>query len=150
MYIHIHVGCALFRTTSNFITSQVIWKALQQSARDHGTLGYFVACNTVTTDPKKAVDANLEFLDTVFKGHFLASACSILGVTKPDSKLQLPPGVPCICTTTAGIHMFFGKPSVVEECTLIDTSSGVAKTDDRVFQLRQGAVPLRSTCTGGT
>ena len=43
--------------------------------------------NTVTSDVKKAVDANLEFLDTVIKGHFLASACRILGITKLDSKL---------------------------------------------------------------
>ena len=69
---------------------------MRQSAGDHGTLGYFRSLlnrNTVTTDPKKAVDANLEFFDTVFKGHILACACRILGVTKLNSKLQLPPGI---------------------------------------------------------
>ena len=38
-----------------------------QSARDHGTLGYFRGLlhrNTVNVDVKKAVDANLEFLSS--------------------------------------------------------------------------------------
>ena len=110
-----------------------MWKNLYgQSARDHGTLGYFRSLlnrNTVTTDVKKAVDANLEFLDTVIKGHFLASACRILGITKLDSKLQLPPG---ISPEQPGyIHSIASQ--VVEECTLIDASGEVAETNDHIY-----------------
>ena len=42
----------------------------RQSAREHGTLRFFQGLlhrNTVKADVKKAVDANLEFLDTGLK-----------------------------------------------------------------------------------
>ena len=58
-----------------------------QSARDHGTLGYFQGLlhrHTVKVDVKKSVDANLEFLLTVFRGHVLACACKILEIHTLD------------------------------------------------------------------
>jgi hypothetical protein len=62
-----------------------VWKKLySQSAKEHGTLRHFQALlnrNTVKADVKKSVDANLEFLDTVFKGHILACACKILEIS---------------------------------------------------------------------
>ena len=63
-----------------------MWKQLykQSSARDHGTLGFF------KTDVKKDVNATLDFLLTVVKGHLLAVTCEVLGITKLDSKVNLP------------------------------------------------------------
>ena len=60
---------------------QVVCKKVYgHSARDDGTLGFFRSCNTVTADVKKAVDDTLDFWETVVKGHFLATACTILGI----------------------------------------------------------------------
>lgn len=76
---------------------QVIWKCLfVLSSRDHGSLWFFKSLlnrTPVKKDPKKDVNASLDFLLTVVKGHLLAAACQILGVTKLDSPLNLPPGI---------------------------------------------------------
>ena len=73
----------------------MIWKTLySQSSRDHGTLGHFKSLlNRVsdTKDPKKDVNVTIDCLLTVVKGHMLAAACQVLGVTKLDSKINLPP-----------------------------------------------------------
>ena len=66
-----------------------------QSAKDHGTLKYFQSllnCNTVKADVK-AVDTNLEFVLTVFKGHILSCACQILEINTLDGKVHLPPSL---------------------------------------------------------
>ena len=76
---------------------------------------------------KKAVDANLEFLNTVIKGHHLASACRVLGITNLDGKLQVPPGI------LPARYIRRVASQVVEECTLIDASGEVAKTNDHVY-----------------
>ena len=114
-----------------------MWKTLYgKSARDHGTLGYFRSLlnrNTVTTDAKKAVDANLEFLCTVVKGHFLASACRVCGVTKLDSKLPLPPGIIQADREQQLRYVRRIASQVVEDCTLIDTSGAVVETNDHVY-----------------
>lgn len=132
---------------------------MRQSAGDHGTLGYFRSLlnrNTVTTDPKKAVDANLEFFDTVFKGHILACACRILGVTKLNSKLQLPPGIYHASKQQQLAYIRSLATQVVEECTLIDTTNDVAETDDQVYNYARvlchyGALVLefRDACAEG-
>ena len=103
---------------------QVIWKTLYgQSSGDHGTLGYFRSLlnrNTVNADTKKAVDANLDFLSTVVKGHLLACACRILGITRLNSKLQLPPGIYHQNAQQQLSYVRHLATQVVEECTLID------------------------------
>lgn len=45
---------------------------------------------TVIKDHKKDVNATLDFLDTVIKGHWLACACDILGVKSLDNHLKIP------------------------------------------------------------
>ena len=74
-----------------------MWKTLySQSSHDHGTLGHFKSLlNRASTskDPKKDVNATVDFLLTVVKGHMLAAACQSLGVTKLDSKINLLPGL---------------------------------------------------------
>ena len=91
-----------------FAYTQVIWKRLynQTSARDHGTLGFFrskLNQITVTKDVKKDVNATLDFLLIVVKGHLLATACEILGITKLDSHVPLP--VSNIASHVTNMHM---------------------------------------------
>ena len=70
------VAICASKSSNVIIIFQVVWKTLYgKSASDHGTLCYFKSLlrrTTVTSDVKKAVDANVEFLLTVFKGHVLA------------------------------------------------------------------------------
>ena len=78
-------------TLQNYF-AQVIWKCLfKQSSRDHGTLGYFQSLLnrvTATNDPKKCVYATIDFLTTTVKGHILACALEMLGVSKLDSNFS--------------------------------------------------------------
>ena len=67
-----------------------------ESASDHGTLCYFKSLlrhTTVACDVKKAVDAMVEFLLTVFKGHALAKAWEILEISTLDGVIHLPPAL---------------------------------------------------------
>ena len=47
----------------------------------------------MTEDVRKGVLATLDFQLTVVKGHLLAPACEIIGITKLDSYVPLPPNV---------------------------------------------------------
>lgn len=87
------------------------------------------------SDVKKAVDANLEFLDTVFKGHILACACRVLDIPDLDSPLYLPPSLTCKSVSRHQQYEFVQKVAaqVVQECTLIDTCKQIAESDDRVY-----------------
>ena len=79
----------------SFYHQVVLKKLYGQSARDHGSLGFFHCLlnhSTVTADVKRAVDDTLDFLEVVIKGHFLAVACRILGITSLDNKVILPSG----------------------------------------------------------
>ncbi len=104
----------------------MIWKCLfGKTSRDHGTLGYFKSllnCTPVKKDPKKDVNASLDFLLTVVKGHFLAVACQLLGITKPDSTIKLPLGI----NRSSRDHQYaFVKniaTQVVEKLTLVDAA----------------------------
>ena len=116
-----------------------MWKKLySQSAREHGTLRYFQGLlhrNTVKADVKKAVDVNLEFLDTVFKGHILACACKILEISKFDDPVHLPPSLTHKSTPPQLQFQFVQRiaSQIVEECTLIDTCKEIQETDDKVY-----------------
>ena len=63
---------------------QAAWKSLyKKSAGDRGTVTFFknlLNRVAVTNEPKRDVDATVDFLQTVIKGHWLACACQILGV----------------------------------------------------------------------
>ena len=116
---------------------QVIWKKLyKKSARDHGTLGYFRSLlnrTTVTAEVKKAVDANLDFLTTVVKGHLLARACRILGITQLDDRLQLPRGILRASVQRQWEFVKTLARQVVEDCTVMDVSNDVTDTEDKVY-----------------
>ena len=59
----------------------------------------------MTKDVKKGVLATLDFPLTVVKGHLLAAACEIIGITKLDSYVPLPPNVK------------HGQPNNIRICT---------------------------------
>lgn len=107
-----------------------------QSARDHGTLGFFRSLlnrNTVTVDVKKAVDDTLDFLEAVIKGHFLAAACSVIGISSLDDKVELPAGILRADTNQQLRYIHDIANKVVEQCTVIDTNSDMSDTNDRVY-----------------
>lgn len=122
----------------SLVCMQVIWKTLYgQTSRDHGTLGYFKSLlnrTTVKNDPKKEVNASLEFLLTVVKGHILAVACEVLGVTKLDSPLQLPPGLREGDSQSQLSFLRRLALQVVDRCTLV----GAALTRDKVVETQDG------------
>ena len=117
---------------------QVVWKMYEESAKDHGTLRYFQSllnCNTVTADVKKAVDANLEFLLMVFKGHILACACQILEINALDGKVHLPPSLTHSSAPARLQFQFVQRiaSAVVDQCTLINTCTEITECDDKVY-----------------
>ena len=128
----------LIKSQHSFHSYQVIWKTLYgQTSRDHGTLGYFKSLlnrTTVKNDPKKEVNASLEFLLTVVKGHILAVACEVLGVTKLDSPLQLPPGLREGDSQSQLSFLRRLALQVVDRCTLV----GAALTRDKVVETQDG------------
>lgn len=73
---------------------QVAWKSLyNKSSADHGTLAFFrTRLNriAVSKDPKKDVNATIDFLEAVVHGHWLACACEILETPTLDSPVTLP------------------------------------------------------------
>lgn len=73
------------------------WKKLFcKGAGNHGTLAFFknrLGRTAVSHEPKKSVDATIEFFDTVTKGHWLGCACEILKITSLDDPVVLPPQV---------------------------------------------------------
>ena len=118
---------------------QVAWKKLYgRSASDHGTLRYFQSLlnrNTVKSDVKKAVDANLEFLATVFRGRILASACKELEISTFDGNVPLPPSLTHSSTPATQQLKFVERIAshVVDECTLISSCGEVIETGDKVY-----------------
>ena len=70
----------------------MVWRVLfSTSSRDHGTLGHFCALLgrlPQARDPKKDFNACRDILFTVLKGHFIAAACSKMGIEKANA---IPP-----------------------------------------------------------
>lgn len=107
-----------------------------QSARDHGTLGFYrslLHCKTVTVDVNEAVDDTLDFLEVVIKGHFIALASRIIGITFLNVKLQLSAGILRVDTSQQLQYIHHSATKVVQQCTLIDTNVDVRNTNDRVY-----------------
>lgn len=103
----------------------MIWKTLySHSTRDHGTLGYFQSLlnRYNVKNPKKEVDASIDFFLTVVKGHFLACACKILGITSLDSRVALPPQIYKATIDQQRAYIVSIARQVVHQCTLIGES----------------------------
>ena len=130
---------------------QVIWKSLfGRTSQEHGTLGYFKSVlnrTPVKKDPKKNVDACLDLLLSVVKGHFLASACTYLGIKKLNSPLQLPLGVRRGSSDQQYTFVKSIANHVVNTCTLFDgalTGEEVADIDDSVYNYARTLCHYRS------
>ena len=87
-----HVQTLLYNTHDQ----QVIWKNLfKASSSDHDTFSHL--CSLLgrlpkAKDPKKDMNACTDALLTVLKGHYVACACSVLGIVSPnDTPKHLPP-----------------------------------------------------------
>ena len=92
------------------------------SSGDYGTLGFFrnkLNRIAVTKEPKKDVNATLDFLDTVIKGHWLACACNVLGITSLDDPVLIPAGL-----SGAEQEEFVERIArkVVDKVTLVESS----------------------------
>ena len=74
-----------------------MWTTLyKNSASNHGTLMFVrnkLNRTTLSSDPKKQVDATIDFVYTVVKGHWIACACEILGITDVDGTIDYPRGL---------------------------------------------------------
>ena len=70
-------------------------------------------------DPKKDVNATVEFFFTVFKGHILAEACHALGVTKLDSEDVFPQHIKNQNKAEQSKFLQSIATRVVTKCTLI-------------------------------
>ena len=76
----------------------------------------------MTKELKKDVNACIDFISTVMKGHFLACACGILGVTSLDGQLTLPPGLHKASAVEQLTFINDISKIVVERCSLIQGS----------------------------
>ena len=90
----------------------------------------------MTKEPKKDVNACIDFIYTIVKGHFLACACDLFGVSSLEESLVLPPGIES--SSAAEKLAFIMKISrmVVERCSLIEgclTNETVVDIDDGVY-----------------
>ena len=120
---NVHNYCACITVNYKY---QVLWKTLyRNSASNHGTLNFFrskLNRTSVSNDPKKEVDATIDFLYTVVKGHWLACACEILGITDVEGPIRFPRGIftADIQTKRAFVEEIARK--VVDGLTLVDSA----------------------------
>lgn len=90
----------------------------------------------MSNDPKKDVNATIDFLDAVVTGHWVACACQILGISSPNQEVTLPEGLK---KATHREQLQFVKSiskQVVERLTLVDFAfAGDAddSSSDKVF-----------------
>ena len=110
-----------------------------KSSGDHGTLAFFrshLNRIAVTKELKKDVNACIDFISTVMKGHFLVCACGILGVTSLDGPLTLPPGLHKASAVEQLTFINDISKIVVEHCSLVQgslTNETVVDNNDGVY-----------------
>ena len=117
------------------------WKQLfSKSAYDFGTLAFFrnrLRRVAVSKEPKKAVDATIEFLDTVVKGHWLGCACELLGITSLDDPLTLPSHVKKGRPKDQLLYVQGIARQIVERLTLVDGAFLASINDDEVDEVNE-------------
>lgn len=117
-----------------------MWKALYgKSAGDHGTLAFFrnqLRRTAVTSDPKKDVDACVDLILTVLKGHILQAACDVLKVDSLESQLTIPAGLQKATKVEKLSFISDIAQEVVERCTLVEEAffgGDITDTGDGVY-----------------
>lgn len=142
MYVRIVAVLIIQNTCQRVILCSILqltWKKLfKSSSRDHGTLGHF--CSLLrrlpaAKKPKDEVNACVDILLTILKGHYIAAACSILGISAPD---ETPKSVPTL-TTHQSKMKFIAELSqqVVEQCSIISDAilrKTLTPTQDGVYE----------------
>ena len=118
----------------------MMWKALYgKSAGDHGTLAFFrnqLRRTAVTSDPKKDVDACVDLILTVLKGHILQAACDVLKVDSLESQLTIPAGLQKATKVEKLSFISDIAQEVVERCTLVEEAffgGDITDTGDGVY-----------------
>ena len=123
---------------------QVVWRHLySKSSRDYGTLAFFrnrINRIAVSKDPTKEVNACIDFLTAVMKGHWLACACEVLSIPDVSAAVTIPAG------STADFLQQVAE-QVVERCTIVESafSEFTAANRRHSIQLCSCAVSLRLT-----
>ena len=122
----------------SIVIIQIIWKkCYTASSRDHGTLGHF--CSLLgrlpkAKKPKDNMNACVDILFTVLKGHFIASACKKLGITKCTDS---PPNFPSLKKREEKFAFITELARQVVEDTTINTESllgnKVKTSHDKVY-----------------
>lgn len=116
----------------------MMWNTLYgKSAGDHGTLAFFrskLRRISVTAYPKNDINACVDLIYTVMKGHILAAACDILKVSGLDGVPAIPAGLKTAGKPEKLAFISDIAQAVTERCTLVDgaffsTCSDESKTD---------------------
>lgn len=122
------------------------------SPGDYGTLGFFrnrLNRIAVTKDPKKDVNATLDFLETVIKGHWLASACDILGVSSLDGAISIPVGLYKAAPSERRASVEKIARKVVDRMGLVDSAfedCGTPDTADGIYNYARVLCHFGSLC----
>ena len=74
----------------------------------------------ITKDPKKNVNACIDFINTVVKGHYVACACEVLGISSVDEPPVFPPGIHKASDAQKLSFVTQIARLVVNRCTLIE------------------------------
>jgi len=114
---------------------------LSNQTRDIGTLAYFktrLGRVAVTSEPKKAVDACIDFFETVVTGHWIACACEILGISSPDQEITLPVHLKRATPREKLLFIENIARKVADRLTVVDSVFNAEDTlatpdDDKVF-----------------
>ncbi len=77
---------------------------------------------TVSNDPKKDVDATIDFLYTVVKGHWIACACEILGIADVNGPIRYPQGIFTVNQQKKREFVEGIARKVVDRLTLVDSA----------------------------
>ena len=96
----------------------------------------------VGKEPKKEVDATLDLLYTIIKGHWLANACKQLGISALNSPLTLPDSL--LQAPFAEQRLYIEKlaKKVAEELSIIEDAFSGAQlqdTNDKVYNYMYGS-----------
>ena len=105
----------------------------------------------VTKELKKDVNACTDFIGAVVKGHFLACACGILGVTSLDEPLTLPPGLYKASAIEQLTFINDISKIVIEHCCLVQgslTNETCSRQQRWCVQLLMDTLSLRFTYDG--
>ena len=106
------------------LTLQVIWKQLfAPSSRDHGTMSQF--CSLLgrlpaAKDPKKDMNACTDILMTVLKGHYIAAASNMLGISSLDEIPKSLPDFKKASVAEKKAFLYDLADRVVQCCSLIE------------------------------